>query len=314
MHDHRLAYDLIQDEFFDLTLYRRLHAFSAGATRRVLEALIPIETRHFEFWQEFFSLKVERLDSKRRLKLILIVSVCRVFGPTAVHLVLESIEVYGIRKYLAVWEKYKETPLGAAVRGILEDEFKHEDSVVSEIASKKIDPERIRSVFLGFNDGLVEMLSAVSGFFAAFKEPGAIALAGLMVSVAGAISMAAGAYVASASEHEVQKTSRGKARFLDASYSEDEPSSPWLLGLIVGSSYAVGAMVPVLPVLLGSHGILISLACAATMIVIVSCVLSFLSGMDMRRRIMTNLVVMSAAVGISYTIGLIAKAFLQVDI
>jgi len=36
-------------------------------------------------------------------------------------------------------------------------------------------------------------------------------------------------------------------------------------------------------------------------------VLAFLSGMDVKKRIRTNLVIIAAAVGITYAIGLVAK-------
>lgn len=45
----------------------------------------------------------------------------------AIHLVLEAIEIHGVRKYLTLWEAYQRDPLGAAVREVLEDEFRHED-------------------------------------------------------------------------------------------------------------------------------------------------------------------------------------------
>lgn len=44
------------------------------------------------------------------------------------------------------------------------------------------------------------------------------------------------------------------------------------------------------------------------MIVLVSAILAFLSGMDVRRRILMNLGIMAAAVAITYAIGLLAKS------
>ena len=96
------------------------------------------------------------------------VILCRIGRDTGIHLTLEAVEIYGIRKYLDVWEHYKDDPLREAVRRVLEDEFKHEDNIVSNAIKRKIHPARIRDIFLGFNDGLVEVLGAVSGFFAAF--------------------------------------------------------------------------------------------------------------------------------------------------
>jgi VIT1/CCC1 family predicted Fe2+/Mn2+ transporter len=43
------------------------------------------------------------------------------------------------------------------------------------------------------------------------------------------------------------------------------------------------------------------------MVIVVSTILSFLSGMDVRRRIALNLVIITVAVGVSYGIGVLAK-------
>src|SRR5678815_4552503 len=91
---------------FDLSLYQSLREVASGELRSILDRLIPIEARHLAFWQDFFDLHVARLDIARRLKLRLIVFVCRLFGAPAIHLVLEAIEVYGVRKYLRVWTTY----------------------------------------------------------------------------------------------------------------------------------------------------------------------------------------------------------------
>ncbi len=312
--DPGLARSLILDELFDLTLYRRLREIQKGEARAVLDRLIPVEVKHFNFWQGFFKRTISRLDFPRRIKLEAAVLVCRLFGPAAVHLILEAIEIHGVQKYLAVWEAYKDGPLGPAVRDVLEDEFRHEDELVSALAARKINPERIRSLFLGFNDGLVEILGAVSGFFAAFENRSTILMAGVTVSVAGAISMAAGAYVASASEREIEKIERGKAAFLGGAAAPETEGHPLGLGLLVGVSYFLGAVIPLLPVAMGFKGLAFSLLAAVMMIVAVSALLSFLSGMELRRRILTNLVVMAAAVGVSYAIGEIVKSAWGVSI
>jgi hypothetical protein len=127
----RLARQLVLDELFDLSLYQSVRDVATGDLRKILDQLIPIETRHFKVWQDFFDLPVTTLDPARRIKLALIVGACRLFGAPVIHLVLEAIEVYGVRKYLRVWSEYGDRPLGVAVRSVLEDEFKHEDAVVT---------------------------------------------------------------------------------------------------------------------------------------------------------------------------------------
>ena len=307
--DTRLGRQLVLDELFDLSLYRALHRIAPAPQRAILDQLIPIETRHHAFWQEFFKLDLPRLDWGRRLKLWLMVGVARLFGASAIHLILEAIEVFGVRKYLTVWRRYEHGPLGSAVREVLEDEFKHEDTVVMAEGERQISPQRVRDIFLGLNDGLVEILGAVSGFFGAFANATTVLVAGVMVGVAGALSMGAGAYLAGSSEAEVRGTEARRRRFLGEPEPPTDPSdSPVRSGMRVGLSYVVGAVVPVLPVAFGARTLLPSLIVAGVVIVAVSTILAFLSGMVVRRRIALNLGIIAAAVLISFVIGLIAKA------
>lgn len=313
--DHRFARRLILDELFDLSLYTALRDITNDDVQKILDELIRIERTHFAFWQEFFQSHVTRLNLGRRLKLRLLTWVCRLFGATAIHLILEAIEVHGVRKYLSVWDAYKDEPLGEAVKGILEDELKHEDQVATELTERKINPERIRNLFLGLNDGLVEILGAVSGFFAAFGNSAAVLVAALTAAAAGSLSMAAGAYVASSSEQEVARTETGRKRFLGEEASREPVADPPLTSaMLVGGSYFAGALVPVLPVLFGAKTLLFPLITAGGMILAISWILAFLSGMDAKKRIVMNLVIIGAAVGISYAIGRLVKALWDISI
>src|SRR5258706_4416150 len=253
----RLGRQLVLDEIFDLSLYRALRDVATGDLRRVLDELIAVETGHVTFWQEFFGLDhVTALDPGRRVKLAMLIAAGRLFGPSGIHVVLEAIEVHGIRKYLRVWDRYKDGPLGSAVRQILEDEFKHEDMVVSGENDRHINPDKVRNVFLGLNDGLVEILGAVSGFFAAFRSSTAVLAAGFTVAVAGALSMAAGAYIGASSEREVRETQDERRRFLGGAVARQATESPMASALVVGVGYFAGAVVPVLPVLFGATWLL----------------------------------------------------------
>lgn len=314
--DARLGKRLVLDELFDLSLYQALRKVApSGPLQTVLDQLIPIETRHYQFWQEFFGQKLARLDLPRRLKLALLVGVARLFGAPAIHLTLEAIEVFGVRKYLTVWRQYEGSPLGQAVREVLEDEFKHEDAVVTAEAERQINPQRVRDIFLGLNDGLVEILGAVSGFFGAFANATTVLIAGTMVGVAGALSMGAGAYLAGSSEAEVRDTEARRRRFLGEPEAPVEGGdTPLGSGVRVGVSYVIGAVVPLLPVLFGARTLLPSLLVAGGVIVVVSTILAFLSGMDVKRRILMNLAVIAAAVAISYLIGLLAKSVWGIDV
>jgi len=309
-HDPSLARTLVLDELFDLSLYRELRRISGDRdAQQTLDELIAVEIQHLAFWQKFFNLTLEHLDPWRRIKLQIMIMACRLFGTTAVHLVLEAIEVHGVRKYLALWREYQQQPLAAALRGILMDEFKHEDVLVTKLTERKINAERIRNIFLGLNDGLVEILGAVSGFFGAFGSATMVLVAASTTAVAGALSMAAGAFLALNSEKEVKTTELAKKVFLgEDSETAAMEEQPLVSAAVVGSAYLVGATVPVLPVLIGADDAFFSVVTAGLMVIVVSTILSFLSGMDITRRILLNLAIITVAVSVSYGIGVLAKS------
>ena len=308
IHDPQLARTLVLDELFDLSLYQALRHVTQPDLHHTLDELITVETGHLAFWKRFFGISVDELDLGRKLKLALLMFVCKLFGSTAVHLVLEAIEVHGVRKYLALWREYQGHPLGEALRGILMDEFKHEDTLVTALTERKINAEKIRNIFLGLNDGLVEILGAVSGFFGAFGEATLVLIAASTTAVAGALSMAAGAFLALNSEKEVKTTEIAKKIFLgEASEVVPMEESPFGSALVVGTAYIAGAIVPVLPVVFGATSALFSVLTAGVMVIVVSTILSFLSGMDVMRRILLNLMIVALAVIVTYGIGVFAK-------
>ena len=151
-------------------------------------------------------------------------AVARLFGAPAIHLILEAIEVFGVRKYLTVWRQYGTArgcrgPRGP--RGRVQARGHGGDG--GERAADH--PQRVRDIFLGLNDGLVEILGAVSGFFGAFASATTVLVAGLMVGVAGALSMGAGAYLAGSSEAEVRGTDARRRRFLGEPETTDESAT-----------------------------------------------------------------------------------------
>ena len=312
--DAQLGRRLVLDEIFDISLYRALLAIDPAGLRPMLEALISDETRHVAFWQKFFGLEhLTRLDIGRRLRLALIMTACRLFGVSAIHIVLEAIEVHGVKKYLDVWQRYADGPLRAAIRETLEDEFKHEDSLVTGEEDRRINPEKVRNVFLGLNDGLVEILGAVSGFFAAFNSTAAVVTAGFTVGVAGALSMAAGAYIGAGSEAELRDTEDGRRRFLGEAVTSEVTERPLAAAAVVGVGYLIGAVVPVMPVLFGARTVWPTVLTGGAMIVVVSAVVAFISGMNVRRRIALNVVITGIAVIVTYALGLLTKKLLGVQ-
>src|SRR3989344_209348 len=305
---------LVLDELFDLTLYKRLLDIAGPEEKEILNKLVPIETRHLGLWQNFFKIPKARLDPGRKIKLWVLVLIAKVFGRTGIHMILQAIEVHGIKKYLTVWNLYKEDEIGQHVKGILMDEFKHEDDIVTASERTKIYPERVRDIFLGFNDRLVEILGAVSGFFAAFANTSSVLIAAITVAVAGSISMAASAFAAQSSQKEIENTEIGKKRFLGETVTEVRGASPIRSATIVGIFYFIGSLVPILPVIFGATSPFYSIIVAGIIIIAVSYIVAFLSGMDAGKRIATNIIIIAIAVGVTYSLASFAKSFFGIAI
>jgi VIT1/CCC1 family predicted Fe2+/Mn2+ transporter len=177
-----------------------------------------------------------------------------------------------------------------------------------------INPDRIRNLFLGLNDGMVEILGAVSGFFASFGQNRLVLIAGLTTAVAGSLSMAAGAFAAVSSENEVRRTQNAKNSFLGARIGRSTHESAAGSAGLVGFSYFAGAVFPLLPVLLGSTSPLPSILSGGIMVLLVSATLAFLSGMQIRKRAAINLVLVSAAVSVTYLIGMLVRSIVGIEI
>lgn len=305
--DLKLERTLVLDELADLTLYEKLLPHAQGELATLLRTLIPIERAHFEFWKQFFGMEDVQLSIGRRVRLALLVLLCRVFGASAIGLTLEAIEVHGIKKYLKVWDMYRATPLGEAVRTILNDEFGHEDAIISKNVTGRVRPERVRDIFLGLNDGLVEMIGAISGFFAAFQGGAEVFIAAFTVSIAGAMSMAAGVFMGTSSAREMEDIEDGRKRFLGEPVEAVPPARPVAAAVAVGISYLLGSLVPISPLLFGARSLYLSVGVSAVAVVLVSYALAFLSGMAPVRRALMNLGIAGAAVIIAYGIGTLAN-------
>jgi demethoxyubiquinone hydroxylase (CLK1/Coq7/Cat5 family) len=172
---------LVLGELADLFLYRALLPLvKTEGERTFLRELAQTEEQHVAFWNERFSLRAVAPDVRGRLRNAVLWSIARVGGAPLLWLIVEAVEVSGIKKYLHLWEQVKDHDVREGLRTILEEELHHEDHAVTSQSGRKISPENIRNAFLGFNDGSVEILGAVSGFAAAFADPVLVAMSANM--------------------------------------------------------------------------------------------------------------------------------------
>ncbi len=93
----------------------------------------------------------------------------------------------------------------------------------------------------------------------------------------------------------------------EAPAAGEATARPLRSAVLVGVSYLLGALVPVLPVALGTRTVAVSLVTGALVTVVVSAILAFLSGMKVGRRLLTNVTILAAAVAVTSVIGLAAR-------
>ena len=82
-----------------------------------------------------------------------------------------------------------------AVGKIIRDEEAHEAKLIDLISEERLD--YASSIVLGLNDALVELTGALAGLTLAFQDSKMIAVSGLIIGIAAALSMAASSYLSS---------------------------------------------------------------------------------------------------------------------
>jgi VIT1/CCC1 family predicted Fe2+/Mn2+ transporter len=99
----------------------------------------------------------------------------------------------------------------------------------------------LRAGVLGANDGIVSTAGLVVGVAAATRATSTIFTAGLAGLVAGAVSMALGEYVSVSAQRDSERR---------LGIDSDELSNPWQAGLSSAIAFTLGAVLPLVAILL----------------------------------------------------------------
>ncbi|ADI31877.1 VIT1/CCC1 transporter family protein [Staphylothermus hellenicus] len=166
-----------------------------------------IESEHAGFWAQIlrkYGVDPETVKpSKTKIFMYKLLFPIIGFGLTLK--LLESGESEAIKMYSDLLEspnlneKEKEW-----LKKIIADELMHEESFIEEESKIKEFLDHVRDAVLGMNDGLVEILSVSAGLAGAYGDPLNVALGGLIVGIAGSLSMGIGAYISVKAQREVR--------------------------------------------------------------------------------------------------------------
>ncbi len=210
--------DFYHDEISDHVTYKELggHARDARFKKEFL-TMAEIEGHHAEFWKEVIESRGGELPRRprvRKLRLTVLRLLQSIMSPVVLISVLELGEAGAFKRYHRF---LSEAPLKegekARLRAIILDELEHEKTFRRQSTGSRA--TNVRDFVLGMNDGLVEILGAVTGLSAVYVgRPLMVGVSGLIVGIAGALSMAIGAFVSVRSQRQVNEGTKERLETL----------------------------------------------------------------------------------------------------
>lgn len=218
-----LAKKFYLDEHNDHLTYLSLaeHARDAQVQQNI-RRIAEMEHQHADFWEDMLTASNETLPTGgvNRSRLWMLRALRIFINPVLIVSLLELGEAGAMRRYL---DFYKQVPLPeddqVRLKRIILDELEHE--TFFKQTAKALGVDNLRDFVLGMNDGLVEILGAVAGLSAVYpNHPLLVAVSGLIVGIAGALSMGIGAFISVRSQRQVDDANRERMEILFSIDSE----------------------------------------------------------------------------------------------
>ncbi len=273
-----------KNEISEHQIYGTLARREKGKNSDVLRRIAEDELRHYHQWKKYSG-----EDAKpNRLKIFFYLAVARLFGLTFAIKLMERGEEKAEQTYALMQEQIPEAG------EILKDEVDHEQLLVAMIDEEKIG--YISSMVLGLNDALVELTGALAGFTLALQNTRLIGMAGLITGIAAALSM-------SASEYLSQK-------------SETESKDPIRASFYTGVTYLAAVILLVIPYFVVSSfyiALAATLSIAILIILIFSQFVAVVKDISFRKFFWEMVLISMGVAAISFFIGWLARAVLNVE-
>jgi len=197
----------------------RLYAYLAGSEkdqslRTRFAELARVETLHAAFWKGFLLKRGIATTEPSWLSFAWTRLLRHLLGTRRYLSLLEIGESTAVESYYqflnsATLEEGEKTDIAR----LIEDELGHEEELESQFNA--LPKDNVRDFVMGMNDGLVELLGAVTGLSAVYPlRPQVVGVNGLVVGLAGALSMAIGTWVSVRSQRQVNEGIRRKTDLL----------------------------------------------------------------------------------------------------
>lgn len=205
----RLARKALEEEILATSIYARLaKRFDGDPLGSKFKEISKMEGKHLEFWKSFLEKRGEGSSSNGILKLRLAGYgyMLAMLGRGLTLRIMETNEGDAIDLYSEIIESNISDDRDAeTLKGILEDELVHEQEFSKEESRFQGFLTYVKDAVLGMNDGLVEILSVTTGLAGVYGSSLQVALGGLIVAIAGALSMGISTYASARAQRQVHE-------------------------------------------------------------------------------------------------------------
>jgi VIT1/CCC1 family predicted Fe2+/Mn2+ transporter len=281
---------LQRNEITEHLIYRKLSlAVRDAGNQRVLDRISKEEFEHYHFWKRLTQADVQ--PSRWQVWKYFIIS--RILGITFGIKLMERGEKGAQVVYGEIARQIPDAREG--ILGLVQSEEEHEKQLIN-----LIDEERLRyvgSMVLGLNDALVELTGALAGLTLALRETRLIAMAGLITGIAASLSMAASQYL--------------------STKTEGDGEDPLRATLYTGFSYILTVIFLIFPFFVFQNPyvcLAFTLCNAIAVIFVFTFYISIAKDIPFRKRFFEMSIVSLGIAAISFGIGFLVKAFLNVDV
>lgn len=275
-----------RNEITEHHLYNRLTgAIKSVKNKKVLQDIAADELRHYHEWKSYTRQEVR--PNWRKVWMYYVIS--RIFGLTFGLKLMEQGEEGAQTNY----DRLRNEVPGADA--IIQDEHEHEEALIGLLDEEHL--HYMGSIVLGLNDALVELTGGLAGLTLALRNTRLIALSGMIVGIAAALSMAASEYLSTKAEK-----------------SEKEPLRS---SVYTGVAYVITVVLLITPYLLLDN-LLICLALTLIDSILIIAAFNFYISTAMSRPFRRQFLEMAAvSLGValfSFGLGYLVRAFLGVDV
>jgi VIT1/CCC1 family predicted Fe2+/Mn2+ transporter len=210
------AYTFYKEEFHAAALYSYMAKIEKdGKNKERFNELYKTESEHVMFWYRFLKNRgQEPKDTLTKPNLAWSKLQRKILGPRLFTSVLEMSESASTQDY---YEFLNSVDMSdeerTELKKIVEDELDHETFFENEKSALPVN--NIRDFIMGMNDGIVELLGTVTGLSAVYPtNPLFVGVNGLVVGLAGALSMGIGTFVSVRSQRQVNDGIKKKMQLL----------------------------------------------------------------------------------------------------